>query len=104
MKEASDKVYQACDICASSDRTHHSKKISLSHINEEFTEEIQADKTVVHINGNKHFVVNVVDIGTRYSERMIEESCNAEKMMELIENEGYLITDVQRDLEQNGDI
>lgn len=33
INESCDKVYEACDICASTGRPRHSKKISLTHVN-----------------------------------------------------------------------
>lgn len=85
--EACDKVYEACDICTSSGRPHNSKKISLTHVNEGFNEEVQADYTVVYIKGEKYFVLNIVDAGTRYGERAIANSRDAATMMQMMETE-----------------
>ena len=41
--KACEKVAQACEICASSGRPIDMKKVSLSHVNEAFNQEIQAD-------------------------------------------------------------
>lgn len=84
MEEACDKVYGACDICAPRGRSHQSNNISLSNVNEAFNEEIQADYTVVYIKLVKYFVLNIVDSGTRYRERFIDESQDASRMMLMI--------------------
>lgn len=40
------------------------KKVSLSHLNEAFNQEILADYTVVYIHGEKFEVLNIIDVGT----------------------------------------
>lgn len=86
-EEACEKVFQSCEICVSSGRPCNSKKISLSHINEDFNEELQADFMVVYIKEKKYFVLNIVDVGRRYGERMIAESRGAAHLMEMMETE-----------------
>lgn len=69
IERACDKVYDACDICASSGRPQTAKKISFTHANGSFNNEVQADFVVVYIRDRKLFVLNIVDTGTRYGER-----------------------------------
>lgn len=85
INDACEKIHQACDICTSTGRPRNSKKISLSHVNEAFNEEIQVDYTVAYINEQKYFILNMVDAGTRYGERAIAFSRDAKTMMEMIE-------------------
>lgn len=87
IRQACEKVFQACYICASSGRPRQSKKISISHVNEAFNEEFKADFMVVYIKEKKYFVLNMMDTGTRYGERMIAESRNTTHLMEMMENE-----------------
>lgn len=86
IEEACEKVFNACDICTSSGRPSHSNNISLSHINEAFNEELQEDFTMVYIREQKYFVLNIVDAGTRYGERINARSSNAMHMMEIMES------------------
>lgn len=61
------------------------EKVSFSHVNEAFNEELQADFTVENIRGRKYEVMNVVDLGTAYGERVITPAKNAETMKKLYE-------------------
>lgn len=81
------KVHEACDICASTGRPKDKKKVSLTHVNEAFNNEIQADYVIVYIRDEKFEVLNIVDLGTRYGERAIAKMRSAENMTEMIEKE-----------------
>lgn len=82
-----DRVYDSCDICASSGTPSHKKKISLNNVNRAFNDSIQADFVTVYIKGEKFEVLNVIDTGTNYGERVIVPAKNAQIMMNKIEEE-----------------
>ena len=84
---ACEKVHDACDICASTGRPKDKKKVSLTHVNEAFNAEIQADYVVVYIRDEKFEVLNVIDLGTRYGERAIARTRSAESMTHMLETE-----------------
>ena len=54
-------------------------------MNESFNEEVQADFTVIYIHGEKYNVLNTVDLGTNYGERIIAKDRKADTMMALFE-------------------
>lgn len=62
-------------------------KLSLTHVNEAFNEEIQADFVTCHIRGETFEILNVVDMGTKYGERKMEPTRTADRMNELLETE-----------------
>jgi len=86
LSAAFDRVYQACDICASSGRPHHSKKLSIAHIDKAFNDEVQADFLWCTIQGTQFVVLNIVDTSTKYGERVQAPSRSAKTMMELVES------------------
>lgn len=71
MENACRKVSAACNICASSRRPHNKKKISLIHVNDSFNSEDQADTTVAYIRKEKYEILNMIDMGAGYDERII---------------------------------
>lgn len=75
---AIDKVDAACEICARHGRPLSSTKISLTHVNEAFNEEIQIDFTFCDIQGEKHKLMVITDTGTGYTEaqRVISKDMN----------------------------
>lgn len=89
IKEACIKVHQACAICAASGRPANRKKLSTTHINAAFNEEIQADFLYVYIREKKYEVLNIIDLGTKYGERIISQSRTAEKMKETFETKWF---------------
>lgn len=66
-----EEVHHACEICAQSGQPEPSRKISMTHVNEGFNEELQIDYTYVDIRDRKHVVLHIVDAGTAYSETSI---------------------------------
>lgn len=80
-----DKVYQSCNICTSTGRPAITKNISLTHVNDEFSQEVQADFVSVRICNTIHEVLNVMDLGTSYGERRITSSINAHIMKDRLE-------------------
>ena len=84
---ACDTVHKACDICASTGRPKDKKKVSLTHVNEAFNAEIQADYVIVYIKEEKYEVLNIIDLGTRYGERAIATTRSAENMTNMLETE-----------------
>lgn len=64
LKEACNKVFNACNICTSSGGPHHKKKLSFSRVFKSFNEEVQADFTAVYFGSQKKMVVHIVGVGT----------------------------------------
>lgn len=89
LKDICERVYNSCDICASSGRPSHMRKISVSHVNEAFNEELQADFLVAYIRGERVDILNMVDTGTGYGERMIVPSRNAGVMKNMMETRWF---------------
>lgn len=87
LKKACEKVYDACEICISSGQPKPRRKISLSHINTAFNDEIQADFVTVMIRGERYEVLNIVDTGTRYGERVIACNHSGDTIITLLETE-----------------
>lgn len=85
VKKACAKVYQACDICASSGTPIPKKKISISHVNAALNLEVQAGFVTVNIRNERYEVLKIVDTGTRYGERTIAQDHRGETIMNLLE-------------------
>lgn len=84
------KVVDACDACKGSGRRGIKRKISLSHVNQAFNEEIQADFATVRFKDANHEVLNVVDTGTTYGLRLIVPDRSAKTMKKLLEKHWFL--------------
>lgn len=85
IKEACEKVCASCDICATSGRPADRRKISTTHINAAFNDEMQADFLYVYIRGHKHEILNMIDLGTRYGERAVTAARSAEEVKRTFE-------------------
>lgn len=83
--EACYNVYSACAICAATGRPAPKKKVSMTHVSEAFNEELQADFVYVQIHGEKHEVLNMVDMGTRYGDRLLTVSRSADEVKKSFE-------------------
>lgn len=82
---ACDEAVASCIVCTSTGRPAQHCKVSLTHVNSAFNEEIQADFVMVYIGGTKHEVLNINDAGTRYGERTIASSRSAESIKSMME-------------------
>ena len=71
------RVCHSCGLCAESGFPKSSKKVSLTHVNEAFNQEVQLDFTFCNIRDTKYTVLHLVDTGTGYSEATITSSCIA---------------------------
>lgn len=85
--DACTKVRQACDICASTGTPVPRRKISITHVNSAFNNEVQADFVTILIREERYEVLNIIDTGTRYGERVIAHNHRGDTMMNLFENE-----------------
>lgn len=63
-----DDIVDACEICTKNGQPKTSRKISLTHVNEAFNQELQIDFFYYTICGVKRTVMNTTDAGTGYSE------------------------------------
>lgn len=82
---ACEEVVQSCVVCASTGRPAQHRKVSLTHVNSSFNQELQADFTIVYIQGSKYEVLNLSDAGTRYGEREIASTRSAETIKGIFE-------------------
>lgn len=57
-----------CDVCSRSGPPAPSRKISLTHVNKNFNDEIQVDFLFVRIKGTIYCVIHFCDAGTAYYE------------------------------------
>lgn len=87
LSDACDMICNACDICASTGRPAHRKKVSISHVNEAFNQSMQADFLVVYVSQDKYEVLNMIDAGTNYGERVIVQKRDAQEMAAKLETE-----------------
>ena len=68
IEEAMDRIHQASQVCAKNGRPSISRKISISHINSGFNNEIQMDFTHCILKSKKEIIFHIVDTGTGWSE------------------------------------
>lgn len=83
-KRACQKVFESCGICASSGRPADKAKVSLTHVNKSFNNEIQADFVTVYIRDENFEVLSIVDVGTQYGERSITSFRDGCIIMEMV--------------------
>lgn len=74
-------VTENCASCAMTGPPSPSKKISISHVNEQFNSEIQADFTYFRIRGEIYPALHVVDVGTGFSEVRLVETRRADNLL-----------------------
>lgn len=85
LEKAIDKVDKACEVCVRNGRPIPSKKISLTHINEAFNQEIQIDFTWCEIRGKKCIILVITDAGTGYTEARIVSHKNIDTIISILE-------------------
>lgn len=73
INRAREKVYEAWETCAATGRPVDGKKISATHINSAFNEEIQAYFMYVRIRGDIGEILNIIDLGTKYGEMTLKK-------------------------------
>lgn len=62
----------------------------MSYINTAFNQEVQADFTVARIHDTNYFVLNMVDLGTKYGIRCRVEDRSARTMNLMLETRWFL--------------
>lgn len=65
------RISEACEICATAGRLLHARKVSLTHVNEEFNEEVQMDLLYCSVRDIRVMLINMNDAGTGYAEVFI---------------------------------
>lgn len=85
LEDAIDDIDAACEVCARHGKPLPSKKISLTHVNEAFNEEVQIDFTYIEMNGTKYTLIVITGTGTSYSECEIVDAKNVNTIMEAID-------------------
>lgn len=86
LNEAIDKVYDACEVCVKSGRPTPSKKVSLTHVNEAFNQDIQLDFTYCNIRRTKETLLVMTDAGTGYTEATIVQARDMKTIVEKLES------------------
>lgn len=81
-KLACENVLAACPISASTGRPAERRKVSITHVNEAFNEEVKANFLYVWIHEEKQGIINIIDVGTKYGEREILCSRSGEGLRE----------------------
>lgn len=61
-----ERVNRSYEICAKSGQPYPEYKISMSHLNQAFNQEIRLDYTYCNFKGTKMVVLQIVDAGTAY--------------------------------------
>lgn len=79
--KAKEKVTGSCIPCARSGRPKNRRELSLSHVNQDFNVEVQADFMTVKNGQEKYELLNVVDCGTGFGERTFVRSRDSHNMM-----------------------
>lgn len=82
---ACDEVFNPCPVCGTTGRPSRHWKVSITHVNSEFNQELQAYFVVVYIPGAKYEVLNFNDTDTRYGERAIYTTLSAESINNMFE-------------------
>lgn len=90
-------VHAACDTFVSSGKTRYRREGSLSHVNKTFNDKVQADLVTVLILEERYDVLNIVNTGTRYGERVIDVYHRAEITMNIFEKEWNFARDYSSD-------
>lgn len=85
LDEAIDKVFAACEVCAKNGRPKPSRKVSLTHVNEGFNEEVQIDFFYIDLRLTKYTVMNLTDTGTGFTEMEITADRNMETIIRVVE-------------------
>lgn len=75
----------SCDLCLSSGFPSPRRKISLTHVNEAFNSELQADFTFPYFEGSKGTILNIIDTGTAYGERILVPNTSAASVISSFE-------------------
>lgn len=84
-------VDSECELCAQTGRPASMGKLSLTHINSAFNQEIQIDFTHCDIGGARYTLLNLTDRGTAWSEMFIVANQNMETMKSSVERDWICI-------------
>lgn len=87
LESAIKEVCGACEVCAKNGRPKSSRKVSLTHVNQEFNQEIQVDFLFVYISGKKYCILIITDTGTGYTELSIAADRSMSTIILLLETE-----------------
>lgn len=85
LEQAIENVCDACEICAKNGEPKRSKKVSLTHVNEAFNQELQIDFIFVVIGDTKYTVMHMTDTGTGYSELALAPDRSMATIIRIIE-------------------
>lgn len=86
LEQAIVKVFTACEICTKNGRPKPSRKVSLTHVNEEFNQELQMDFFYSEIKGKRRTVMNITDTGTAFTELSIADDRTMKTIIRTIES------------------
>ena len=85
LDNAIERVVSACDICTKNGRPKPTTKVSLSHVNEDFNEELQINFAYATVKESRLIFMVMTDVGTGYSETAIASDRKQETISTLIE-------------------
>lgn len=85
-----DRVSDECTVCVGSSRPQPSAKLSLTHVNEEFNNEVQVDFVFIQIKDTKYTCLYLVDTGTAFSECVITSSRKTDTIITTLNQEWIL--------------
>lgn len=80
LSNAIENVNDACEVCVRIGRPASIRKISLTHVNAAFNQELQIDLTHCDIGGIRYTILNMTDRGTGWSEMRIVQNQNMNTM------------------------
>ena len=86
LSQAIDLVDDSCGICVQNGRPLPSRKISLTHVNQAFNQEVQVDFTYEHVRGTLRTILVITDCGTGYTETTIVTRRNIDTIIRCLEH------------------
>lgn len=85
LERAFDEVFTACEVCAGNGRPASSKKVSLTHVNAACNEDLQTVLFHITFRDQKHTVINITEISTRFTELCITSDGKMDTTLRTIE-------------------
>lgn len=82
-------VCEACEVCAKNGAPKTSRKISLTHVNEAFNEELQVDFLFTMIRQTRCTIMNMTDAGTGYTELALSTDRNMASIIAILEQRWF---------------
>lgn len=87
LNDTIEKVFDACEVCTKNGRPKSSKKVSMTHVNAAFNQEIQIDFFFFELSGTKFCILNITGTGTGYTVLAIAPDRSMATIIRIIETE-----------------